>query len=142
LTISLFDAIILALLEMIANDYKTMSAESSSSRFATVSSEEAFMNTPIDNKPMGVLKWSKREKIDSKMHAYGDTTEWLVPVQGPKIDVDKIREALYKKFPVTSSFGALRWRAGWKVEKLGMINSVTAYPDGKVLVTETTGMAD
>jgi len=42
LTISLFDAIILALLEMIANDYKTLTAESGSSRFASVSAEETY----------------------------------------------------------------------------------------------------
>ena len=40
MTISLFDAIILALLEMMMNDYKTLTAESASSRFATVSAEE------------------------------------------------------------------------------------------------------
>lgn len=40
MTISLFDAIILALLEMIMNDYKNLTAESASSRFATVSAEE------------------------------------------------------------------------------------------------------
>ena len=33
-------AIIMALLEMIANDYKNLTAESASSRFASVSSEE------------------------------------------------------------------------------------------------------
>ena len=40
MTISLFAAIILALLEMIMNDYKNLTAESASSRFATVSAEE------------------------------------------------------------------------------------------------------
>ena len=40
MTFSLFDAIIMALLEMIVNDYKNLTAESSSSRFATVSAEE------------------------------------------------------------------------------------------------------
>ena len=40
MTISLFDAIILALLEMMMNDYKNLTAESASSRFATVSAEE------------------------------------------------------------------------------------------------------
>ena len=40
MTVSLFDAIILALLEMMMNDYKNLTAESASSRFATVSAEE------------------------------------------------------------------------------------------------------
>ena len=40
MTVSLFDTIILALLEMMMNDYKNLTAESASSRFATVSAEE------------------------------------------------------------------------------------------------------
>jgi len=40
LTASLFDTIILALLEMILNDYKNLTTERATSRFATVSAEE------------------------------------------------------------------------------------------------------
>ena len=39
----------MALLEMIVNDYKTLTAESSSSRFATVSAEETYF--VADNEP-------------------------------------------------------------------------------------------
>ena len=58
MTFSLFDAIILALLEMIANDYKTMSAESSSSRYASVSSEENYFFA--DNKITNFEPYNKR----------------------------------------------------------------------------------
>ena len=72
---------------MIANDYKNLTAESASSRYATVSSEEAFMSHTEST--TGILKWGHREYIDSKQFAYGDVNIYVVPVVGD-IDKDKI----------------------------------------------------
>ena len=50
MTVSLFDTIILALLEMILNDYKNLTTERATSRFATVSAEELEMKINYDSK--------------------------------------------------------------------------------------------
>ena len=106
----------MALLEMIANDYKNLAAESTSSRFASVSSEEAFMKDPVEKK--GLLKWGERKFIEHKHYAYGDVDVYSVPVEG-KIDVTRIRVALDKKFPRQSPWGKMKWFTGHHVIKKG-----------------------
>ena len=131
--------IILALLEMIANDYKNLTAESASSRYATVSSEEAFMSDT--ESPTGILKWGHRQYMDSKHFAYGDVNIYVVPVVGD-IDKDKISRAMNKKFPRQNSYGKLRWRAGWSVlldDELGFKNT---DKKNTVTIEEQFGLAD
>tara|TARA_R110002051_G_scaffold228778_2_gene290915 strand:- start:1065 stop:1484 length:420 start_codon:yes stop_codon:yes gene_type:complete len=106
---SLFDAIILVLLMNTINDYSKISAESTSSRFATVSAEEAFVS--YSHERAGVLKWSKRELVRINQFGGGDVDTYVVPVEG-EIDKEKIKTALDKKFPRQSSSGQLRWFAG------------------------------
>ena len=120
----------MALLEMIANDYKNLAAESTSSRFASVSSEEAFMKDPVDKK--GLLKWGKRKFIENKHFGMGEVDVYSVPVKG-KIDAERINKALAKKFPRQSAWGQIRWYCGHTVltkgdlgyKDTGMKNSVT-----------------
>ena len=66
---SLFDAIILVLLMNTINDYSKISAESTSSRMATISAEETYFIGDIvkDSKTRtGTLKWSQRELVKAK----------------------------------------------------------------------------
>ena len=131
--------IILALLEMIANDYKNLTAESASSRFASLSSEEAFMKDPVEKK--GILKWGERKFIEHKNFAYGDVTVYSVPVEG-EIDKNKITKALDKKFPRQSSYGKLRWFTGHAVLNEGDIGFKKTNIKNTVTVEEHYGIAD
>ena len=131
----------MALLEMIANDYKNLTAESTSSRFAALSSEEAFMTHTKSNKQTGTLKWGHREYIDSKQFAYGDVNIYVVPVVGD-IDKDKISCAINKKFPRQNSYGKLRWRAGWSVLVEGELGFKKTDKKNTVTVEEHFGLAD
>ena len=139
MTFSFGYAIILALLEMIANDYKNLAAESTSSRFASVSSEEAFMKDPVEKK--GLLKWGARKFVEHKNFAYGDVTVYSVPVKG-KIDKDRIRKALDKKFPRQSSYGQIRWFTGHAVLNEGDIGFKKTNIKNTVTVEEHYGIAD
>jgi len=144
LTTSLFDTIILALLEMIANNYKTLTAESGSSRFASVSAEETYFIGDIVNdykSRTDTLKWSQRELVDSKQFAYGDVDIYVVPVEGD-IDKDKISRAINKKFPRETSYGKLRWRGGWAVLVDGELGFKKTDKKNTVTVEEHFGLAD
>ena len=131
--------IILALLEMIANDYKNLTAESASSRYATVSGEEAFMSHTEST--TGILKWGHRQYIDSKQFAYGDVNIYVVPVVGD-IDKYKISRAINKKFPRETSFGKLRWRAGWSVLLDDELGFKKTDKKNTVTIEEHFGLAD
>ena len=124
---------------MIANDYKNLTAESASSRYATVSSEEAFMSHTEST--TGILKWGHREYIDSKQFAYGDVNIYVVPVVGD-IDKDKISRAINKRFPRQTSFSKLRWRAGWSVLVEGERGVKKTDKKNTVTVEEHFGLAD
>ena len=139
MTFSFGYAIILALLEMIANDYKNLAAESTSSRFASVSSEEAFMKDPVDKK--GLLKWGKRKFIEHKHYAYGDVDVYSVPVEG-EIDVTRIRVALDKKFPRQSPWGKMKWFTGHAVLNEGDIGFKKTNTKNTVTVEQHYGIAD
>ena len=122
------------------NDYKNLTAESSSSRFASVSSEEAFMNDPVQKQ--GILKWGEREFIETKQFAYGDVTVYSVPVEG-EIDVTKIRVALDKKFPRQSAWGKTRWFTGHHVIKKGELGYKLNFKvKNTVTVEQHYGIAD
>ena len=130
----------MVLLEMIENDYKTLSAESDSSRFATLSAEETFMESyPVEEKRL--LKWGKREFIENKNFAYGDVTVYSVPVKG-KIDKERIRKALDKKFPRQSSYGQMRWFTGHAVLNEGDIGFKKTNTKNTVTVEQHYGIAD
>ena len=125
---------------MIENDYKTLSAESDSSRFATLSAEETFMeSSPVEEK--GLLKWGKRKFIENKNFAFGDVTVYSVPVKG-KIDKDRIRKALDKKFPRQSSYGQMRWFTGHAVLNEGDIGFKKTNTKNTVTVEQHYGIAD
>ena len=125
---------------MIENDYKTLSAESDSSRFATLSAEETFMEpSPVEEK--GLLKWGKRKFIENKNFAFGDVTVYSVPVKG-KIDKEKIRTALDKKFPRQSSYGQMRWFTGHAVLNEGDIGFKKTNTKNTVTVEQHYGIAD
>ena len=124
---------------MIANDYKNLTAESASSRYATVSSEEAFMNDTEST--TDVLKWSQRELVESKQFAYGDVDIYVVPVAGA-IDKDKISRAINKKFPRQNPFGKLRWRGGWAVLVNGELGFKKTDKKNTVTIEEHFGLAD
>ena len=124
---------------MIANDYKNLTAESASSRYATVSSEEAFMNDTEST--TDVLKWSQRELVESKQFAYGDVDIYVVPVVGD-IDKDKISRAINKKFPRQNPFGKLRWRGGWAVLVNGELGFKKTDKKNTVTIEEHFGLSD
>lgn len=125
---------------MIENDYKTLSAESDSSRFATLSAEETFMESyPVEEK--GFLKWGARKFVEHKNFAYGDVTVYSVPVKG-KIDKDRIRKALDKKFPRQSSYGQMRWFTGHAVLDEGDIGFKKTNTKNTVTVEQHYGIAD
>jgi len=125
---------------MIENDYKTLSAESDSSRFATLSAEETFMESyPVEEK--GLLKWGKRKFVENKNFAYGDVTVYSVPVKG-KIDKERIRKALDKKFPRQSSYGQMRWFTGHAVLNEGDIGFKKTNTKNTVTVEQHYGIAD
>ena len=125
---------------MIENDYKTLSAESDSSRFATLSTEETFME-PVPVEERGFLKWGKRKFIENKNFAFGDVTVYSVPVKG-KIDKEKIRTALDKKFPRQSSYGQMRWFTGHAVLNEGDIGFKKTNTKNTVTVEQHYGIAD
>ena len=120
---------------MIANDYKTLTAESGSSRFASVSAEETYFIGDIVNdykSRTDTLKWSQRELVDSKQFAYGDVDIYVVPVEGD-IDKDKISRAINRK---------LRWRGGWAVLVDGELGFKKTDKKNTVTVEEHFGLAD
>ena len=121
------------------NDYSKISAENASSRMATVSGEEAFMSDT--ESPTGILKWGHRQYIDSKHFAYGDVNIYVVPVVGD-IDKDKISRAINKKFPRQTSFGKLRWRAGWSVLLDDELGFKKTDKKNTVTIEEHFGLAD
>ena len=125
---------------MMINDYKNLTAESSSSRFASVSSEEAFMNDPVQKQ--GILKWGERKFIEHKHYAYGDVDVYSVPVEGD-IDVTKIRVALDKKFPRQSPWGKTRWFTGHHVLEKGELGfKLNHKVKNTVTVEKHYGIAD
>ena len=125
---------------MIENDYRTLSAESDSSRFATLSTEETFMESyPVEEKDL--LKWGKRKFVENKNFAYGDVTVYSVPVKG-KIDKERIRKALDKKFPRQSSYGQMRWFTGHAVLNEGDIGFKKTNTKNTVTVEQHYGIAD
>ena len=124
---------------MIANDYKNLAAESTSSRFASVSSEEAFMKDPVEKK--GILKWGERKLIENKHYAYGEVDVYSVPVEG-EIDVTKIRVALDKKFPRQLAWGKTRWFTGHAVLNEGDIGFKKTNTKNTVTVEQHYGIAD
>ena len=125
---------------MIENDYRTLSAESDSSRFATLSTEETFMESyPVEER--GFLKWGKRKFVENKNFAYGDVTVYSVPVKG-KIDKERIRKALDKKFPRQSSYGQMRWFTGHAVLNEGDIGFKKTNTKNTVTVEQHYGIAD
>ena len=125
---------------MIENDYRTLSAESDSSRFATLSAEETFMESyPVEER--GFLKWGKRKFVENKNFAYGDVTVYSVPVKG-KIDKERIRKALDKKFPRQSSYGQMRWFTGHAVLNEGDIGFKKTNTKNTVTVEQHYGIAD
>ena len=121
------------------NDYSKISAENASSRMATVSGEEAFMSHTEST--TGILKWGHRQYIDSKHFAYGDVNIYVVPVVGD-IDKDKISRAINKKFPRQTSFGKLRWRAGWSVLLDDELGFKKTDKKNTVTIEEHFGLAD
>ena len=70
------------------------------------------MKDPVEKK--GLLKWGARKFIENKHYAYGEVDVYSVPVKG-KIDKDKIRKALDKKFPRQLAWGKTRWFTGHHV---------------------------
>jgi hypothetical protein len=126
------------------NDYSKISAENTSSRMATISAEETYFIGDIvkDSKPRtDVLKWSQRELVESKQFAYGDVDIYVVPVEGD-IDKDKISRAINKKFPRETSFGKLRWRAGWSVLLDDELGFKKTDKKNTVTIEEHFGLAD
>ena len=126
------------------NDYSKISAENTSSRMATISAEETYFIGDIvkDSKPRtDTLKWSQRELVQSKQFAYGDVDIYVVPVEGD-IDKDKISRAINKKFPRETSYGKLRWRAGWSVLVNGELGFKNTGKNNTVTVEEHYGLAD
>ena len=111
---------------------------------ATISAEETYFIGDIvkDSKPRtDTLKWSQRELVQSKQFAYGDVDIYVVPVEGD-IDKDKISRAINKKFPRETSYGKLRWRAGWSVLVNGELGFKNTGKNNTVTVEEHYGLAD
>ncbi len=126
---------------MIANDYKNLTAESTSSRFAALSSEEAFMTHTKSNKQTGILKWGEKKLMENKDFAYGDVEVYSVPVEG-KIDQKKIQNALNKKFPRQSSYGSTRWFTGHAVLVKGDLGFKRSRFENAVTVEKHYAIAD
>jgi hypothetical protein len=86
----------------------------------------------------GRIHWSKKVKIDSKQHAWTDEIIYQVPYSG-QFDHRAMQNAVSKRFPRQSSYGALHWLSG-----------VTVTPNdsnlhgrgGTIIITETYGIAD
>jgi len=126
---------------MIANDYKNLTAESTSSRFAALSSEEAFMSDPKTNTQTGTLKWGERRLMQNKDFAFGDVQVYSVPVEGD-IDRNKIHIALTKKFPAQSAQGRMRWFCGFAVLVKGELGFKNSKFENSVTVEEHYAIAN
>jgi hypothetical protein len=126
---------------MMMNDYKNLTAESASSRFASVSAEESFPYGNLSEKQTGTLKWGQRELVQMNQFGYGEVDVYVVPVVG-KINKDKIRKALDKKFPRQPSYGQLRWFSGHAVLDEGDLGFKQTDKKNSVTVEMHYGIAD
>ncbi len=93
------------------------------------------------NKQTGTLKWGEKRLMENKDFAFGDVEVYSVPVEG-KIDRDKIRNALNKKFPRQSSQGSTRWFTGHAVLVKGDIGFKRSKFEKSVTVEKHYAIAD
>lgn len=76
----------------------------------------------------GGLKWGARVFLKTEQHSWDDAIFYEVPFTGHP-DEAAILKALNGRFPRQSSWGALRWHSGWRVEAVDYERSIATVID-------------